>query len=478
MDLGPVRRQSLLGFGSSVGITVIGFFATVYIAHAAGPAALGGYYLFLAYLGIAGLFTDAGLGGAAVQRISGAEEREEYFSAHALFRILLLSAVLVALVAARPLLVDLDNSGLFIWLLAGLVITTLAGIVSTGVYAAGKAGVIQVSDLLNNIFRVIIQVIAVYVGYAAGGLAFGFIAGAVTGILVNYRAFGIKPARFCARHVKSLLAFSGWVFLTALTGALMGYADTILVGYYLSNTEVGMYRTAYQLATVALFSMLALRTALYPKIVQWIREGRKDQAEAALSRAITYSLALAIPAAAGAWVLGGQLLYYLYGDSFVAAGPAMALLFAMEIVTVFLSLETMCISALDMPREVFVVTGIGAACTIILDVLLIPRYGITGAAVALLCGTLLFAVIAHIVVKKSFKVGLERKPVGAILAASGVMAAVVLLYQYAIPVTSVYLIAGAVLIGMLVYVLLLVRLDQGLHDEIRELVRGIGIPWP
>jgi O-antigen/teichoic acid export membrane protein len=478
MDIGPVRRHSLIAFLSSIGVTVIGFFATIYIAHNAGATALGGFFLLLAYVGIIGLFTVVGVIGAALQRIAEGNSQDEYFSAHAAVRGILLAATLTLLVAVRPLFVDLNQSGLFLWLIAALVVSTGAGIISTGVYGSGKVGILQIADLANNIIRVIVQVVAVYIGYSVGGLAAGFIAGIIAGLLINMRVLSMKIVAFGRRNVRGLLAFSGWAFITGLTGALMGYADTILVGYFLSNSEIGMYRTSFQLATIALFVMFALRTALYPKIASWMKTGETGSVETALARAITYSLALALPAACGAWVLGSSLLYYLYGASFVAAGPALSLLFMVELVTVFLSLETMCLGALDMPKSVFLVTAIGAASTILLDIMLIPVYGITGAALALLLGTGIFAVAAHTVLKKRIRVRIEKKPVASIIVSSFVMAICVSGYQYVIPGTNVFLIAGAVVTGMVVYSLLLVRLDRGIRDEVRDLVAGIGLPWP
>jgi O-antigen/teichoic acid export membrane protein len=478
MDIGPVRRHSLIAFTSSIGVTIIGFFATIYIAHSAGAPALGAFFLLLAYVGIIGLFTDGGISGAALQRISQGEEQGMYFSAHAVVRTLLLVATLTLLVAARPLFIDLNQSGLFLWLLAALVVSTVAGIVSIGVYGSGKVGILQVADLLNNIIRVIIQIIAVYLGYSAGGLAAGFVAGIIAGLLINIRYFSMNLVKFGCRHIRSLLTFSGWAFVTGLTGAMMGYADTILVGYFLSNSDVGLYRTAFQLATMALFTMLALRTALYPKIASWMKDGNTVSVETALSRAITYSLALAVPAACGAWVLGSQLLYYLYGAPFAAAGPALTILFMVEIITVFLSLETMCISALDMPKQVFRVTATGAIATILFDIVLIPAFGITGAAMALLLGTGIFAIAAHSVLKKRIRVGIEGKPVLSILFSSIIMAICVLIYQYILPITNVFLIAGAVFTGMVAYFLLLMRLDKGIRDEVREMVTGVGFPWP
>ena len=120
MDIGPVRRHSLISFISSIGVTAIGFFATIYIAHNAGASALGGFFLLIAYVGIIGLFTDGGISGAALQRISEGDSQWEYFSAHAAVRCILLAATLTVLIAIRPVFVDLDQSGLFLWLLFAL----------------------------------------------------------------------------------------------------------------------------------------------------------------------------------------------------------------------------------------------------------------------------------------------------------------------------------------------------------------------
>ncbi len=478
MEIGPVRRHSLIAFLSSIGVTVIGFFATIYIAHNAGATALGGFFLLLAYVGIIGLFTDGGVGGAALQRISEGDSQEEYFSAHAVVRGVLLAATLTVLIAVRPLFVDLNQSGLFLWLLVALVVSTAAGIISMGVYGSGKVGILQIADLVNNIVRFVVQVIAVYIGYSVGGLAAGFIVGILAGLFINMRVLSMKIVTFGRRNIRGLFAFSGWAFIIGLTGALMGYADTILVGYFLSNSEIGMYRTSFQLATIALFVMVALRTALYPKIASWMKGGEIGFIENALARAITYSLALAVPAACGAWVLGSNLLYYLYGASFAVAGPALSLLFMVEIVTIFVSLETMCLSALDLPKSVFLVTAIGAASTIILDILLIPAFGITGAALALLLGTGIFALATHQVIKKRIRVRIEKKSVASIIVSSAVMALCVFAYQYFIPGMNVFLIAGAVVTGMMIYTLLLVRLDRVIRDEVRDMVKGIGLPWP
>ncbi len=73
---------------------------------------------------------------------------------------------------------------------------------------------------------------------------------------------------------------------------------------------------------------------------------------------------------------------------------------------------------------------------------------------------------------------IEPRAVGNIALAALVMAAVIIAYSYLIPLTNVFVVLGAVALGGLVYLLLLLRIDKGIHDELKELAGKFGFPWP
>jgi len=79
MNVGEVKRQSIVSFLLQIVYTVIGFLSTIYFAHVVGASVLGAYFLFLAYYGIIDMVIG-GLSEAAVKRISEGEERNQYFS--------------------------------------------------------------------------------------------------------------------------------------------------------------------------------------------------------------------------------------------------------------------------------------------------------------------------------------------------------------------------------------------------------------
>jgi O-antigen/teichoic acid export membrane protein len=478
MGLDPVRRQGLISFVSTLLLTIIGFVATMYFAHILGKAAYGAYALFLAYFGMLNLLGDGGFGGAAVKRISEGKEQNEYFSAFVTLRVLLLVVSIAIVYAVLPLFADFRASGMVPWLLLALVIAVFQGVIGSDVYGTGMVGVNQASGLVNNVTKILFQVVAVYLGFGAAGLAGGFVAGMLAGGLVCLPFLKLRLVRFTYGHIKNLLTFSFWIFLTSSGAIVFSYADTILVGYFMSAADVGIYRIAFQFTAAATFTTIALQTTLYPKISRWHADGALDRVTLSLARAVTYSLLLAVPVAVGGWILGDRLLYFFYGAGFAAGASALAVFLLVQVVNVFMYLQTMCLNAIDRPRESFYATGTAAVVNIVLDLALIPVLGIEGAAIATLVTMLVNAGIARYYLSKQIPVKLERGPVLHILLAAGAMALVVLLYRLAIPLTNVFIVLAAVALGGLVYGLVLLKADPGLHDEIRDLVVQLGAPWP
>jgi len=484
MNVNQIQRQSLIAFATTIVTTLFGFLSTIYFAHALGPTPLGAYYLFLAYFAIFSLIGDGGFGGAAVKRISEGKEQDEFFSALVVIRILLMVLTIVILLIAEPYLKeitsfnDLISSGLFFWLLLALIISVFQVCTSCGVYAYGFVGIYQAGVIAELIVRTLIQVIAVYLGYSVAGLAGGFIGGLIAIGLVNFRYLKLRLVRFRIFHIKNLSIFSIWIFLTSSGSLIFSYTDTILISAYMDTTEVGIYRTALQLATVGSFTTLAFQTALYPKISNWASQGKLAEIEKSFTRACTYSLFLAIPTCIGGWILGDCLLYFLYGASFTAGSAPLFVLLLVQIVNIFMFLGTMCLNALDHPKDSFYITLIASLINIVLNLIFIPVMGITGAAIATLIAITVNAVGASIILSRIISVKLEYHPIKNILCAAVVMGFFLLLIHFLLPLDHIAGVFAAVTAGAVIYILVLFRLDREIHDEIRNICVNFSLPWP
>lgn len=448
----------------------------MYFAHAVGAGVLGAYFLFLAYYNIIGLMTDGGFGGAAIKRISEGEEQDAYFSAFFILRSVFVTTVVVVLFAFRSYFVDLDNAGTFVWLLVALGASLLHGTISNGITGCGKIGISATAGFIGSVSQITVQVVAVFLGYGVAGLAGGFIAGALVGAIVQLRFFDLCFVRFGWRHLKSLSSFSFWSFLVSGGSLVFMYSDTVMIGYFLNNADVGVYRVIFQFTALAAFTTSALHGTLWPRVSRWDKIGETELIEESLSRAFTYSLILAIPLFIGGALLGDKLLYYFYGADFVNYTTLM-ILFTVQIVNIFQYFLTTYLSAMNQVKEVFKITAVAVVANITLNAKLIPVMGISGAAVATLVTMTLNAILARRVLARTITLRVERSSLLNILKASIAMGLVVGGYLLVVPLSNVWLALVPVVLGGVVYGVLILKFDRKIYEELKGIMMQMNVTW-
>lgn len=452
----------------------------MYFAHTVGAAVLGAYYLFMAYNGLFSMVTDGGFGGAAIKRISEGEEPDAYFSASFVLRLVFTLIVVIGLLVFRSYFIDLNDSGMFVWLILALFVSMFEGPISTAVAGRGKMGIRLTCAAIGNISRIMFQVLAVYFGYEAAGLAGGLVAGTLLSVIVEFRFFDLNFKRFKWYHLKSLSFFSFWLFLTSTGSLVFSQSDTIMIGYFMENANVGVYRVALQFTMVATFSTYALRNTLWPRVSRWSKTGEVGLIEESLSRAISYSLLLAAPVFVGGVLLGDKLLLFFYGTEFAEGYISLVVLLAVQIVNVFQYFFTMYLDAMDHPKKSFSVTAVGVVANIVLNSILIPFIGINGAAIATLVTMTLNSLLARRALSQFIKIQLESHSLFNITIASFIMGILVAVYRLLVPLSNVWFTLAIVAAGGGIYAVSVLKLDQKIHNELRGIVEGMGMGpiWP
>ena len=478
MSLSPIKRQSTLSLFFTILITITGFFSTMIFSHLLGKDLMGVYYLFLAYYGIFNMIGDGGFGQAAVKRISEGKEQNEYLSAYATLRAILIIISTLLLLVLSPLFVDLQEYNLIPWIIVALIASFFGHTIIYGVYGLGHVGIHSVSNGLSEFFRILIQIFAVLLGFSVYGLFGGFIAGIVISGIICLRYFTFKPAKFTFRHISSLATYGFWIFLIGTGSIVFAYVDTIFIGYFMTNGDVGVYRIAYQFTAISAFICIAIAMTLTPKISHWSANDQMDKIPSVVTRGITFSLMLAIPVAFGGILLSERLLYYFYGADFAEGSMVCSILLIMQIIAVFTMLLGVALTASDHARQAFYATGIAALLNIALNITLIPILGINGAAVATLISFSLNAVLISHFLKRYITIRLEPRPIAHIIISSLIMALFVFIYMQFVPLDNVIVTMIPVIIGALIYFFVLLKLDSGIHDEIAGMITTFGLPWP
>ena len=478
MRLPAIKRQSTLSLIFTLSITGIGFLSTMLFSHVLGKDLMGVYYLFVAYFGIFNMIGDGGFGQAAVKRISEGAEQNAYLTAYACLRGILAIASTLVLITISPFFVDLKEFELVFWIVLALISAAFGQTITSGVMGLGHMGIYSVGYGFSELARIIIQIITVLLGFTVYGLIGGFIVGIILSGILCIKYFTFRPAKFGIRHVKSLFIYGFWIFLISTGSVAFSYADTIFIGYFMTNGDVGVYRVAFQFTTAATFITTAIYSTLTPKISNWSANNQWEKIAPPVSRGITFSLILAVPVFVGGLLLADKLLYYFYGADFAAGAVACTILLAVQIISVFITLLGVALTASDHARQSFYATASAALINIILNCILIPLIGINGAAVATLISYSVNAILIAHFLKRYITVKIEKRPILNIIISAAVMGLFVFIYKLFIPLDNVILTLIPVCIGAVIYFFLLFKIDRGIRDEIAGMVTTLGLPWP
>ncbi|MDD1661580.1 MAG: polysaccharide biosynthesis C-terminal domain-containing protein [Methanomicrobiales archaeon] len=469
-----VHRHGLMMLASSTVITFIGFFVTMFYAHWLGAEILGYYFLFLSVYNILGLFSDLGIHYASLKRISEGTEQDAYFTLSLLLRMALFILVSLLIIIFRDRFVDLNSAGLFWILIVTFGIGTFASCLGAAIAGANRLGVAASMSILDNVTRIGVQFAGVLLGFAVFGLAGGVIAGLLVEIAIALKYLDFRPVQVRLEHLRSLLHYSFWASLASYGVAVMDNVNVILIGYFMTTADVGIFGICWAFSFFGLFVSTALSNTLWVKVSRWSSSGERETIALALSRACSYALLFAIPILVGGVLLGEDLLYYLYSASFAAGFlPLAILLLARTLQSVYQIFYTF-LMAMDAARDAWVVVAVGSVVNLFLATILIPTVGLAGAAGGTLVTACICLALAYRTLRLHTPVSLEVRTIMLFIGAAIIMGAVLVAGKALVPIHTFWRPVLLVMLGAGVYFGILLLKDSRLRDDAR---RTFTIRW-
>lgn len=172
---------------------------------------------------------------------------------------------------------------------------------------------------------------------------------------------------------------------------LYSYVDTVMLWALRSDAETGLYSAAYRLYEGLSSAPQVLHAVLIPRLASHFVRDRA--AHARLSRtALSVSFVLAVPVCAGSILLANPLVG-VFGAGYAAAGlPLQILGIGFAFVFPLFVLHAVALSV-DAGSRLLQTAVIGCLANVAMNLVLIPRYGMHGAAAATVAGEALSAVL-------------------------------------------------------------------------------------
>lgn len=175
--------------------------------------------------------------------------------------------------------------------------------------------------------------------------------------------------------------------------------DVVMLGFIATDRDVGLYSAAYRL-TFLLMSVTASLSSVYLPSYARAFSGDPVAFRRLVETSLVTSAAVGAPLVAGAVVLAGPLLTLLFGADYAAAGTALQLL-AMSVGVIFFHWSSSAVLvASHRTGQQARIQGAAAAVNVALNLLLIPRLGIVGAAASTLVAELIIGGCGVVILRR------------------------------------------------------------------------------
>jgi PST family polysaccharide transporter len=201
-------------------------------------------------------------------------------------------------------------------------------------------------------------------------------------------------------RAKSLLRDSWPLILAAIAVTIYMRIDQIMLGHMVGNEAVGIYTAAVRISEVWYVIPLAIAASVFPSILE-ARKKNGDLYKQRLQKLYDLMVLLTLAVALPMTFLSDWIVVLLFGQAYSAAGTVLSIhIWATLFVFLGVASEKWFLAE---NRQIlsFQRTLLGALVNIGLNIILIPKFGIIGAALTTVFSYAIAAMLADVIQKET-----------------------------------------------------------------------------
>ena len=225
--------------------------------------------------------------------------------------------------------------------------------------------------------------------------------------LGSYWLYGALPLQI--KSAQEIYANGDWIkvslpmFVMAAMVYVLNHADILMLGAMVGAEQAGIYAVASRIAALVTFGLMAANMIVAPMISQYYSVGNY----ASLQRMITLSargvFVFSLTVSIVLW-LSGPVLLELFGSEFSVGYDVVTILLVGQIVNSLAGSVGFIMLMTKHQKEAAWIVSISAIMNITLNYLLIPQFGLEGAAIATALTMIVRNVFMAVYVLKMLKI--------------------------------------------------------------------------
>ncbi len=372
--------------------TFLGLVVTIYVIRYLGPTDFGLLSFGLSIVGILYPVTTLGLDAILFRNIIKNIENERTLI-HTAKVLRLYTAILLTLIVSIYIY-NLSLSGnlkcVLELLLLGLIIESFS-IYKEYFSAIVRTKYIAISSIFSMLSSSILKIVFIVLKFNVVWFALAFLVQKIVNVMAlkyfyNKRSsVNSNMVVFDKMIAKDMLTDSWPLIFTSFTGLLYMYTDQLLIKYFLNLTQVGLYAGAVKLVMFFYVIPSIISNIIYPKIIKLREKLSKSEFVYKMSMIYFFNLFIACSILVVFMLFSERIVLFLLGEEFTSSSEVL-LIYCFGLIFVFFQANNNKLLIMENLQKLMLSRNIlGLSINFFLNIILIPKYGIKGAAFATVC---------------------------------------------------------------------------------------------
>jgi O-antigen/teichoic acid export membrane protein len=189
--------------------------------------------------------------------------------------------------------------------------------------------------------------------------------------------------------------------LSAILRRLATRIDVVFLGIFLGANAVGIYNVGFRVVFLLFIIPRFVGTTLLPVLSRLFQGSIKDL-HAAYHQSLNFTCLISLPVAAGLWLIAPEIIELFFGEDFIDSVIVLRCLAWLFLLAFFHSVAGTFLIACDQQMNYTKNQWIAACANVLGNIVLIPIYGVIGAAISTLLSEALLVLLIIIRLKEMF----------------------------------------------------------------------------
>lgn len=268
--------------------------------------------------------------------------------------------------------------------------------------------------LVDTIGRgVLIFVLTLLVIFLGGNLTevcyvylFSYIVSTIAAFLIlETKIFSISKNKFSRVDYKKILSFSIPLLLVGFLHTTLRWSDTFFIGYFKEEYYVGLYNAAYPLAFILLLVIMSFNSLFYPVASELYSKKNFKDLKGVYETVTRWIFIFTFPLFLLFIFFSKDFISTFFGNKYAPAYKALIILSFGTFINAFFGAVGILLQIYEKQNFIFKLHFFVTLLNIVMNIVLIPRYGIEGAAFTTSLSMIFWNISYFLKVRKILTVG-------------------------------------------------------------------------